>query len=217
MSQPLSQFEKPSAEGYEGTRKVFLVPNYVLPPGVPEEGVALMERYWSEVRDAVANLERSLGQASRIYHEMVYVEGDEAMEMLESFNPHGSVFIQAMRSGSATLEALEDRETVEEHVDWQRVLSIGLVSHNATTTAIEGFNDTLQQRFKKIAERVDETLQDGESAVLFIREDHGVQFASDIQVFYVAPPALESLKQWMDYQIKEQNAAMQAEQQPPEM
>ncbi|MDP6716900.1 MAG: hypothetical protein QF368_20035, partial [SAR202 cluster bacterium] len=69
MSQPLSQFEKPSAEGYEGSRKLFLVPNYVLPPGVPEEGEALMERYWSEVRDAVANLERSLGKVSRIYHE----------------------------------------------------------------------------------------------------------------------------------------------------
>ena len=214
MTQPLSQFEKPSAEGYEGRRKIFLVPSYVLPPGVPEEGVAHLERYWSEVRDAIANLERGLGKVSRIYHEMLYVEGDEAVAMLESLNPHGSIFIQAMRSGTATLEAVEDRETVEEHIDWQRILSIGLMSQKVSTLAIEGFNNTLQQRFDKIGERIDASLQEGESAALFIREDHRVQFPSDIQVFYVAPPALEALKQWMDAQIQAQNAAMPSEPAP---
>ncbi|HBJ32171.1 MAG TPA: hypothetical protein DDY93_12495, partial [Dehalococcoidia bacterium] len=164
MTQPISQFEKPSATQYDGTRKIFLVPNYVLPPGIPEEGVAHLERYWSEVRDAIANLERSLGKVSRIYHEMIYVKDDDAVAMLESLNPHGSVFIQAMRSGSATLEAAEDREVVEEHIDWQRILSIGLMSQKISTMAIEGFNNTLQQRFDRIGERIGETLQDGETA-----------------------------------------------------
>ena len=216
MTQPLSQFEKPSAERYAGARKIFLVPNYVLPPGIPEEGVAHLERYWSEVRDAIGNLERSLGKVSRIYHEMLYVAGDEAVAMLESLNPQGSVFIQAMCSASATLEATEDRQVVEEHIDWQRILSISLMSQKVSTLAIEGFNDTLQQRFEKIGERIGDTLQEGESATLFIREDHRVQFPSDIQVFYVAPPALDALKRWMDAQIQTQQAAMQSEDQSTE-
>ena len=215
MTQPLSQFEKTPADAYDGARKIFLVPNYVLPPGIPEEGVAHLERYWSEVRDAIANLERTLGKITHIYHEMLYVEGDEAVAMLESLNPQGSAFIQALRSGSAVLEAAEDREVVEEHIDWQRILSIGLMSQKISMMAIEGFNTTLQQRFEKIGERIGETLQEGESAALFIREDHRVQFPSDIQVFYVAPPALDALKRWMDIQIQAQNAAMQSEQQTP--
>ncbi len=216
MTQPLSQFEKPSATQYDGSRKIFLVPNYVLPPGIPEEGVAHLERYWSEVRDAIANLERSLGKVSRIYHEMIYVKDDDAVAMLESLNPHGSVFIQAMRSGSATLEAAEDREVVEEHIDWQRILSIGLMSQKISTMAIEGFNNTLQQRFDRIGERIGETLQDGETAVLFIREDHRVQFPSDIQVFYIAPPGLDALKRWVDARIQAEQAAKQSEPQTTE-
>lgn len=213
MTQPLSQFEKPSAERYAGARKIFLVPNYVLPPGIPDEGVAHLERYWSEVRDAIGNLERSLGKVSRIFHEMLYVEGDEAVKMLESLNPQGSVFIQALCSASATLEATEDRDLVEEHIDWQRILSISLMSQKVSTLAIEGFNNSLQQRFEKIGERIGDTLQEGESAALFIREDHRVQFPSDIQVFYVAPPALDALKRWMDSEVQAQKAAMQSEEQ----
>ena len=216
MTQPLSQFEKPSAERYAGSRKIFLVPNYVLPPGTPEEGVAHLERYWSEVRDAIGNLERSLGKVSRIYHEMLYVEGDEAVAMLESLNPQGSVFIQAMCNSSAALEATEDREVVEEHIDWQRILSIRLMSQKVSTLALEGFHSTLQQRFEKIAERIGDTLQEGETAALFIREDHRVQFPSDIQVFYVAPPALDALKRWMDVQVQAQQAEMQSEEQSTE-
>lgn len=216
MTQPLSQFEKPSAEGYAGRRKLFLVPNYMLPPTISQEGIAHLERYWSEVRDAIGNLERSLGKVSRIYHEMLYADGDEATAMLESLNPQGSAFIQAMCSASATLEATEDREVVEEHFDWQRVLSIGPMSQKVSTLAIEGFQNTLQQRFEKIGERIGETLQEDESAALFIREDHRVQFPSDIQVFYVAPPALDALKRWMDAQVRAQQAATQPDTQSPE-
>lgn len=216
MTQPLSQFEKPSAEGYAGTRKIFLVPNYVFPPAVPEEGAKHLERYWSEVRDAIGNLERSLGAVSHVYHEMLYAEGDEASSMLESLNPQGSTFIQAMCSGSARLEVTEDREVVEEHFDWQRVLSIGPMSRKVSTMAIEGFQTTLQQRFEKIGEKIGETLQDGESAALFIREDHRVQFPSDIQVFYVAPPALDALKRWMESQAKAEQPPPQSEDQQPE-
>ena len=32
---------------------------------------------------------------------------------------------------------------------------------------------------------------------MFIREGHQVQFPSDIQVFYVAPPALDEIKRWL--------------------
>mgnify|MGYP007026272884 FL=1 len=74
-------------------------------------------------------------------------------------------------------------------------------------------NNSLQQRFEKIGERIGDTLQEGESAALFIREDHRVQFPSDIQVFYVAPPALDALKRWMDSEVQAQKAAMQSEEQ----
>ena len=70
------------------------------------------------------------------------------------------------------------------------------------TVAIEGFQGTLQARYEKIAERILDTLQEGESGVLFIRDDHRVQFPAEVQVFYVAPPALDTLKKWIADQTR---------------
>ena len=202
MTQPLSPTGKPLADRYTGARKLFLVPNYAFPPDIREEGLELLQRYWSEVRDAVGNLERTLGQVTRIYHEMLFSEGDDGARLLESLNPQGHGFIQAMCSAGASLVSTEERELVEEHADWQRVLSIGPVSQKVVTVAIEGFQGTLQSRYEKIGERIQDTLQEGESGALFIRDDHRVQFPSDIQVFYVAPPALDTLKKWIADRVR---------------
>ena len=71
MSTPISQFPKPEAEQYKGQRKLFLVPNFTLSPHAPEEGLRLLDRYWSEVREHIQNLERSLEPVSHLYHEAI--------------------------------------------------------------------------------------------------------------------------------------------------
>ena len=68
--------------------------------------------------------------------------------------------------------------------------------------AMTGIQETTQQRFDYIGKRISETLQENESGVLFISEGHRVQFPSDIQVFFVAPPALDALKRWISDQMR---------------
>ena len=198
----LSQFPRPEAGQYAGRRKLFLVPLFAFPPGIHEDGAQLLERYWSEVRDHVSNLERSLGAVSHVFHETVFSEGDEGLKMVEALNPGASGFVQAMCRSTASLEATEDRDLVEENSDWQRCISIGLMSQKVISAALDGYRDTTQKRFEHMGARIEETLGEGEVGVLFVREDHGLQFPSDIQVFYVAPPGLDALKRWMDAQMR---------------
>ena len=198
MTTPLSQFPKPEADQYQGQRKLFLVPLFTLSPATPEDGQQLLERYWSEVRDHIGNLERSLNAATHVYHEMVSSEGDEGMKVIELLNGKGYPFIRAMCQSTARLEATEDQSLVLENNDWQRCLSIGLMSEKVMSTALEGYRETTRKRFEHIGSRIDDTLQEGEAGVLFVREDHGIQFPSNLQVFYVAPPALDALKRWLD-------------------
>ena len=198
----LSQFPKPEADQYAGKRKLFLVPIFTLSPDTPDDGQQLLERYWSEVRDHVSNLERSLTAAAHVYHEMVSEEGDEGMRLIEFLNIKGYPFIQAMCQSAARLEATEDLALVHENSDWQRCLSIGLMSEKVMSTALEGYRETTRKRFEHIVSRIDETLQEGEAGVLFVREDHGIQFPSNLQVFYVAPPALDALKRWLGDQSR---------------
>ena len=198
MTTPLSQMPKPTVEQFEGRKKLFLIPNHVLPPNAPEDGLELLSRYWSEVRDSIANLERSLGPVSRIYHELIYTGGDDGLRQIEMMNPSGGPFIRAMCQSTAALHPLEDADLVLENTDWQRVLSIGPASQKVLTAALDGYQSTLEARYTAIAERISSDLAEGECAALFIREDHRVQFSTDVQVFYVAPPALDTFKRWLE-------------------
>ena len=198
----LSQFPKPDAGQYSGRRKLFLVPTFAMYPGVEDEERGLLDRYWSEVRDHVHNLERSLGPVVRVYHESLFADGDDGMRLLEQLNPFGYSFISAMCQSTAELIVTEDRETVEEHFDWQRCLSIGLMSEAVRNAAVEGYRRTAQSRNEQVRERIDATLAEGETGSLFISEDHGVQFPADVQVFSVAPPALDALKRWLGERMR---------------
>ena len=122
-------------------------------------------------------------------------------------NPSAGPFIRAMCQSTAQLYALEDAELVHEHTDWQRILTIGPASQKVMTAALEGYQSTLETRYTNIAEKIAEDLTEGQSAALFIREDHRVQFSSDVQVFFVAPRALDDLKRWLDSYLNQPNPA----------
>jgi hypothetical protein len=197
MTQRITQLPKPDAGQYSEDRKLFLVPNFMIPPNAPKEGQDLLETYWSEVRSHIENLERSLGKVAHVYHEVVYSDGDEGLSMVQEVNPKGSAFILVLCQSDAKLEAVEDRAMVEESTDWQRCLSVGLMSQKVVSVALEGFQEATNGRFEYMAKKIDETLAEGETSVLFIGEGHRVQFPSDIRVFYVAPPSLDALKRWL--------------------
>ena len=198
----LGKISKPDASQFMGKRSLFLVPNFVFPPDVSPEADNLLESYWSEVRDHIQNLERSLGPVRHVFHEMLYETGEDGMKLLDLLNPKAKSFIQALCESSATLAVTEDRALVEESMDWQRCLSVGLASEKVMKIAFDGMNDAVQKRFENIASVIDQTLEEGEAGVLFIRDDHKVQFPREIQVFFVGPPSLDAIKRWISEQMK---------------
>ena len=118
MATPITQMPKPDAGQYSGERKLFLVPSFMMTPTLPDNGQALLDGYWSEVRDHVASLSRSLRQVSRVYHELVYEGGDAGIEMVEQVNPRGGSFIKSLCQAGAELEGLDDwpRWQANQHV-----------------------------------------------------------------------------------------------------
>ena len=199
---PFVQIPKPEASLYKDNRKLFLVPTFPLGPDAPAGGRQLVERYWSEVRDHVQKLERGFGSVTRVYHETVFDGGDEGLGMIESLNPQGYSFIQAICRSTAKLEPTEDRAAIEESSDWRRVMSIGLVSEAVYNKAFEGLQESSKRRNDHIARSIDESLEENDVGVLFIREDHRVTFPTGIQVFYVAPPSLDAIKRWIADQVR---------------
>ena len=73
------------------------------------------------------------------------------------------------------------------------------------TKVYEFYTEASKNRNEHIARQIDETLKADEVRILFMREGHQVQFPSNIQVFYIAPPALDEIERWLrDSEAKSQ-------------
>jgi hypothetical protein len=203
MSTPIAKIPKPEASKYEGKRKLILVPLLLANPDTSEEGKNLFETYWSDVRNHIHNLEKSLGTVSHIYHEAISEDGEEGLKIIDAINPFGCSLITELFKSTAKVEPTDDKSVLEESTDWQRCLSVGLVSANVMKTIMDQYRKSIDNRYAHINDQINNTLKDNEVGVLFIREDHKVQFSSDIQVFYVSPPSLNPVKKWLQEQFLE--------------
>ncbi|MDA1189148.1 MAG: hypothetical protein O2854_05660 [Chloroflexi bacterium] len=215
--QPIIQMPKPDAGQYESKRKLLFVPTFYTVPDPPDDISKLLTQYWSEVRDQVGNLERSLGRVKHVYHESVFSNDEVGMQVVGTINPQGSSFIETLCRSTATLEAVEDRTALEVGTDWQRCIASGLVSEKVRKMAFEGYDEALKARYEHMGKRIDETLQEGEVGALFVVEHHQITFPKDVQVFYVAPRSLDAVKKWIEERIRasmEQQRAAAGDEQP---
>ena len=207
MTQPLGQIKKPSQSLYTNKRKLLLVPNFLL-PGNTEEQKKILGQYWQDLIEPIQNLEKSLEKISHIYHELLYLDQENWLTAISNINPHGHSLVETLVREGAQLEITEDRELLAESTDWQRCLSIGLVSQSVITQATEGFQKTTKLRYESIANTIDKTLKENETGILFISEGHAIQFPSDIEVFYVTPPSVENVKNFIQEEIRQMQQKM---------
>jgi len=197
MAQELGKIERPTAESYSGTRKIFLVPLVYSPTEPPPDYVGMLERYWAGARNQIRRLAERTSPVVRIYHEGIFDSGETALKMIEQINPRSHALIAEYVQASATVEALEDGDVFAESVDWQRCLMAGLMSRKVIDLALNGYRESTSKRYEMMAQHIDQTLKEGESAILLVQENHSIQFPKDIQVFYVAPPALDEIRRWL--------------------
>jgi len=59
MAEPLGKIEKPEAKEFASKRKLYLVPLIFSGKKAPEDYAAKYHRYWQQVSEYVANLEKS--------------------------------------------------------------------------------------------------------------------------------------------------------------
>ena len=79
-----------------------------------------------------------------------------------------------------------------------------LASERVAQRVQEWFTDSNRERYKHIAERIDASIGEDQVGLLLISEGHQVQFPSDLEVFYVAPPALDEYQRWFQGWLEEQ-------------
>lgn len=197
MTEELGKIEKPPVYNFKKGRKLFFVP--VVYPGedLPEDYLQMFNRYWEQAEKQIAELSSKLGEVNVVYHELITLPGDEGAAALKDLDSQGYKIVKACLDKKARLEALEDADLLTEFMDWSRCLLTGLQNPKVITKIYESYAAVGKQRNESLAHKIDDSLKENEIGILLMRENHQVQIPSDIQVFYVSPPALDEIKRWL--------------------
>lgn len=197
MTQEVGKIDKPETGSFKHGRRLLLVPLIYLAKDTPPEYTEKVDLYWKQAAEHVANLEAKIGTVNRVYHESISLGGEDGLRIMERLNPSSCYIATQKCQNNAELEAVEDRELAEESMDWERCLLIGFMSDKVATTVSDFYVEACKKRYEHIGKRIDETLKADEVAILFTREGHMVQFPHDVEVFSVAPPALDEIHRWL--------------------
>ena len=196
MSEQLGKIEKPFADGYRAGRKLYFVPLVFTPVNPNPELEGLVNMYWGQVDTQMTNLESKLSKVTKVYHELISVGGGEGIKSLEELNKASHQIVKARLDKGAELHPIETVELFTEFMDWSKCMAVGLDNPKVFDKVWEFYSEAKKKREENIAKQIVESLKPGEAGMLLMREGHAVQFPPDIQVFYVAPPALDEIKRW---------------------
>lgn len=200
MVEELGRITRPSTANYQGKRKLLLAPLVQLAvpaDSMPPEGAEILARYWEQVDVQVRAVQNALGSVTHVYHENLPEGGDAGLGYLEDTAQGSHKLTAGLVAAGAVLETTESIEILAETLDLQRCLMQPLMSPTVADRLQEWFGEANRRRYEFVADAIDTTLGEDETGLLLVNERHQVQFASDIEVIYIAPPALDEFRRWL--------------------
>ena len=193
----IGKIEKPATEGFKEKRKVYLVPLIYSSDNAPPEYKEKCHLYWQQVAEQLSNLETKIGRVNRVYHESISLSGEDGMKFAEKLNLDSYQIVKNKCDNGASFEAIEDNALLQEALDWERCFLVGFMTEKVTSKVFEFYVEASTKRYEFMAKKITETLKDNEAGLLFIREEHRLQFPSDIEVISVFPPTLDEIHRWL--------------------
>jgi hypothetical protein len=197
MSEQLGKVEKPLAKEYKEGRKLYFVPLVFAPKEPQDDFKEIVSKYWSQAQSHLSDLEAKLGQPNKVFHELIPIGGKDGVKAIEELNKDSYSLIKTRLDKGAILEAMEENDLLAEFMDWTKCLSVTLQSQKVFNKVYEFYIDVQERRNKYIEKKIDDGLKDNDIGILIMREGHQIQFPSDLQVFYVRPPALDEINRWL--------------------
>ncbi|MBZ0154586.1 MAG: hypothetical protein K8I29_00035 [Alphaproteobacteria bacterium] len=201
----LGRVGKPEVAAFAGKKKLYCIRNVFSTPDSPEEYRDLVDRYWEEVTQQLEKLEIA-GKTRKIFYESIYIQGEEALQLLDETNPPAARIVRKRMEEGAVFFPLEKEEIFGPYLDWGRCL--GVVATQEVFDQVRGFYTEYEnRRFEHIMQVILDNLAEGEAGLLIMRDEDRMklQFPSEIEVFLVTPPPYDNLVRWLRERMQELN------------
>jgi hypothetical protein len=198
----LGQIEKPSVESFAGKRKLYCVPNVYPLEEAPDDYKELFNKYWDEAAEQIEKLE-TIGKVKKIFCESIFVQGEEALALIEQMNERILGIIKKKIEEGAAFLAMENEELFGPFTDWGNCLRV-VRTKEVFTKVLESYMEFMEKRLKHILDFIEKNLSADEAGLLIIRDEDRVklQFPKDIEVFLVTPPSYDSIMKWLREKFK---------------
>ncbi len=193
----IGKIEKPEAESFAEKKKLFCVPNVYPLKDAPEEYRELFNTYWDEVGQQIEKLE-TIGKIRKIFYENIYVQGEEALDVLSKINERVLKIIKGKVEEGAVLLPIETEDIFGSYIDWSNCLQV-VRTRPVFDKIFEFYTESFNKRIEHIINVIESNLSEKEAGLLIIKDEDRakLQFPQDIEVFLVTPPSYDSILKWI--------------------
>jgi len=150
----------------------------ILAEELPPDFESKTHEFWAYVEEKLSVFK---GRIKRIYRDGNYRGGKVSISNLASTDPHNFSLIDKLIDDGASFEATENHILIEESESWLQILK----SRESNAVTLEMYQQTMDERNKHVANRIHETLEDDEIAVLFFEPSRRIKLRDDIKVIKV--------------------------------
>lgn len=192
----LGKIEKPQADEFSRKRKLYCIPN-IYPLQEADSGYEeLITKYWEEVDRQIERMEIA-GKAQKIFCELMYERGDEALDALGKINARMVHIIRRKLAEGGVLIPIEDRDILGQYTDWGNCLRV-VFTREVFSQILEFYQQFSDKRLQHIMNVIDANLAEAEAGLLFMKDDDRarIQFPKDIEVFLITPPSYDDIMRW---------------------
>ncbi|HOA83808.1 MAG TPA: hypothetical protein PKZ17_07135 [Thermodesulfovibrio thiophilus] len=194
----LGKIQRLNVEDFKSKRRLFCIPNLFIPEEDEDEYLkGLIEKYWFEALSNVEKLEK-LGFVTKIFIETIFIESSEAVDIIRETNPYLYPLIEKKVSEGAVVIGIENPEIFGEFIDWGNCLRV-VKTRTVMEKIFDYFNKINHKRLEEIGNKISKNLQEGESAILILREQDRIKLPleKDIEVFLVIPSTYDDILRYL--------------------
>ncbi|MFH1026242.1 MAG: hypothetical protein V1764_06150 [Nitrospirota bacterium] len=201
----LGQIQRPLADEFSGKRKLYCVANIYPVEEAENDYQELIRKYWDEVAQQIEKVETA-GKVQKIFCEIIYQQGDEALNVLGKINERMLQIIKKKLEEGSILIPLENKEILGPYTDWSNCLRV-VFTKEVFSKILEFYKEFSEKRLQHVMSVIDSNLAEAEAGLLFMKDEDRskLQFPKDIEVFLITPPSYDDIIRWFREKVRKES------------